>query len=149
MQFGHALERFLRELLLADPKLGPVELLKLDIGDGFYRCNVAIPDIAKSGLLFPVAEGEEELVAFPLVLPMGWVNSPPIFCAATETAADLAKASIKAGDIAAEHPLDTLAAIMDAPLPNPKTVLDAWYTASTNALLISLSSNNIAQLSST
>eukprot|EP00979_Chaetoceros_neogracilis_P015392 scaffold5865_cov209-Chaetoceros_neogracile.AAC.1 len=121
MQFGHALDRYLRELLLADPKLGPVEQLKIDIGDGFYRCNVSIPDIPKLGLVFPVADDEEKLVAFPLVLPMGWVNSPPIFCAATETAADLANASIKAGDIAAAHPLDTLAATMDAPPLDPKT----------------------------
>ena len=150
MQFGHALDRYLRELLLADPKLGPVEQLKIDIGDGFYRCNVSIPDIPKLGLVFPVADDEEKLVAFPLVLPMGWVNSPPIFCAATETAADLANASIKAGDIAAEHPLDTLAATMDAPPLDPKTVRDACpNTASMDAPPISLPKSNIAQFLST
>ena len=36
MQFGHSLDRILRELILADPALGPVQLLKLDISDGFY-----------------------------------------------------------------------------------------------------------------
>ena len=36
MQFGHALDRILRELILTDPALGPVQLLKLDISDGFY-----------------------------------------------------------------------------------------------------------------
>ena len=35
------------------------------------------------------------MVAFPLVLPMGWVNSPPYFCAATETAADLMNARLR------------------------------------------------------
>ena len=30
-----------------------------------------------------------------LVLPMGWVNSPPFFCAASETAADLANSYIR------------------------------------------------------
>ena len=37
MQFGHALDRYLREILLADPELGPIYMLKLDIADGFYR----------------------------------------------------------------------------------------------------------------
>ena len=43
MQFGFALDRFLQELLLADPSLGPLYLLKLDIADGFYRINLAPP----------------------------------------------------------------------------------------------------------
>ena len=33
-------------------------------------------------------------MAFPLVLPMGWVDSPPYFCALTETICDLANAKI-------------------------------------------------------
>ena len=37
MQFGHALDRYLREILLSNPKNGPVYMLKLDIADGFYR----------------------------------------------------------------------------------------------------------------
>ena len=36
MQFGHALDRILREILLADPIHGPVHLIKIDISDGFY-----------------------------------------------------------------------------------------------------------------
>ena len=36
MQFGHALDRILREILLADPTHGPVYLIKIDISDGFY-----------------------------------------------------------------------------------------------------------------
>jgi hypothetical protein len=36
MQFGHALDRILREILLANPALGSVHLMKSDIADGFY-----------------------------------------------------------------------------------------------------------------
>lgn len=117
MQFGHALDRILREILLADPKLGPIYLSKLDISDGFYRINLAIDDIPKLGVVFPVKEGEEPLVAFPLVLPMGWANSPPIFSAATETSADLANEAIQRGDAPPSHPLDDLAATLDDPVP--------------------------------
>ena len=39
MQFGHTLDRLLREILLANPDLGPVYMMKVDIADGFYRIN--------------------------------------------------------------------------------------------------------------
>ena len=59
MQFGHALDRILREILLADLKLGPVYLSKLDISDVFYRVWLALDDIPKLGVVFPVKEGEK------------------------------------------------------------------------------------------
>ena len=34
MQFGHALDRILREILLVDPALGPIYLTKIHISDG-------------------------------------------------------------------------------------------------------------------
>ena len=90
MQFGHALDRILREILLANPKFGPVNLIKIDIADGFYRLDINPTDIPKLAVIFPTLPGQQRLVALPLVLPMGWKNSPPVFCTATETAADLA-----------------------------------------------------------
>ena len=90
MQFGHALDRILPEILLADQAFGPVRLLKVDLSDGFYRLDVNVDDIPKLGVVFPTAPHEEQLIAFPLVLPMGWTNSPPIFSTATETIADVA-----------------------------------------------------------
>ena len=90
MQFGHALDRILREILLANPEFGPVSLIKIDIADGFYCLDVNASDVPKLAVIFPTLPGQPRLVALPLVLPMGWKNSPPIFCTATETAADLA-----------------------------------------------------------
>ena len=114
MQFGHALERILREILLADPNLGPVYLMKLDIADGFYRINLSIDDIPKLGVVFPSQQQEEPLVALPLVLPMGWKNSPPVFCAATETSADLANIQLqKQNPKFLPHSLDHHAARLD------------------------------------
>jgi hypothetical protein len=81
MQFGHALDRLLREILLADSTHGPVYLIKIDISDRFYRIALNIDDIPKLGVVFPTLPGEEPLVAFPLVLPMGWsmVQQPTHF----------------------------------------------------------------------
>jgi hypothetical protein len=44
--------------------------------------------------LLPKDASEPQLVAIPLALPMGWVESPPYFCAVTETIADLANSRL-------------------------------------------------------
>ena len=115
MQFGHALDRILREIILADPALGPVYLMKIDIADGFYRINLNINDIPKLGVVFPTLPGEEPLVALPLVLPMGWKNSPPAFSTATETSADLANQRLALHQSGPPHHLDDLAHSIKSP----------------------------------
>jgi hypothetical protein len=119
MQFGHALDRILREILLANPRLGPVALMKLDICDGFYRIALNVDDIPKLGVAFPSPPGHEPLVAFPLVLPMGWKNSPPIFSTATETIADLTNIRIRSNIIPQHHHLDNAAEAIVSPDPAP------------------------------
>lgn len=123
MQFGHALDRILREILLADPTLGPVHLIKLDISDGFYRIGLSIPDIPKLGVVFPTPPGAKPLIAFPLVLPMGWTNSPPVFSTATETIADLANQWLRTLRAPLPHHLDDLAQQVSHVPPAPPTNL--------------------------
>ena len=94
-------------------------MLKLDISDGFYRIDIALDDIPHLGVVFPVKPGAEPLVAFPLVLHMGWKNSPPIFSSATETAANIANCDIQSPAPVPNHPLGTLASTMDDPMVPP------------------------------
>jgi hypothetical protein len=47
-------------------------------------------DVPKLGIMFPSAEGEQTLIRFPLVLPMGVIQSPPLFTVTAETLSDLA-----------------------------------------------------------
>mmetsp|Transcript_6727 Transcript_6727/g.10939 ORF Transcript_6727/g.10939 Transcript_6727/m.10939 type:complete len:171 (+) Transcript_6727:1933-2445(+) len=76
IQFGNCLDRVLREILLADPKYGPVLLNKTDLSDGFYRMCLNPDDIPKLGVIYPSRPGQKEAyVALPLVLPMGWAES--------------------------------------------------------------------------
>jgi hypothetical protein len=90
MQFGQALDRVLYKIHHANRHFGPVHMIKVDIADGFYRIRVSASHMPTLGVAFPSGPGEPPLVAIPLVLPMGWVSSPPFFCMATETAADIA-----------------------------------------------------------
>jgi hypothetical protein len=115
MQFGRALHRILSAILHADPRFGKVYLSKVDIADGFYRIWLLPRDIPKLGVLFPTLPGEPALIAFPLTLPMGWVASPPYFCAATETVADLANAAYADH---APYPFHRLEAVAESPIPS-------------------------------
>ena len=90
MQFGRALERILYRIRHADPAYGPVYLSKYDISDGFYRIPLDLVYALSLAVVLPTEPGEPSLVAIPLSLPMGWVESPPYFCAASETVADVA-----------------------------------------------------------
>ena len=51
-------------------------------------------DTLKLSVLMPRYGGEPQLVAVPLSTTMGWASSPPTFCMASETTADLANASL-------------------------------------------------------
>jgi hypothetical protein len=138
MQFGRALLRVLQKIARSDPLLGPVYLSKIDIADGFYRIAIRPDDVPKLAILFPNREGEEPLIGFPLVLPMGWKQSPPLFTAATETVADLANGKLRAKASSPAHCLDDVSestirgevpapaniagpASLPAPMPAPPT----------------------------
>jgi hypothetical protein len=108
MQFGRALHRILRSILEANPIFDHVYLCKVDIADGFYCVWLLPSDILKLGVAFPKADGEEQLIGSPLALPMGWVNSPHYFCAATETVADIANKKLQRQTNYHTHRLDAV-----------------------------------------
>ena len=85
MQFGTAPLRICEALMKANPEYGPVFMYKNDMSDGFYRIRLSTSAALKLGVILPRFEGLPQLVALPLVLPMGWTESPPWFCAFTET----------------------------------------------------------------
>ena len=109
MQFGRALERLLRKVLLASPRHGKVYLMKIDLADGFYRVPLSAAGLSQLGVVFPHLPHEQPLVALPIGLPMGWSNSPPGFCTATETVADVTSCQLLQGRLAPDHPLESLA----------------------------------------
>ena len=51
-------------------------------------------DDPKLGLVFPSELEDEEIVAIPLTLPIGWKKSLPIFSMVTETVVDLSNAAL-------------------------------------------------------
>ena len=80
---ARSLERIIREVVIADPALGTVRILKSDVSDGFYHTGLLHTYNTKLGIVFPSEGEDKELAAVLLTIPMGWEKSPPIFCTAT------------------------------------------------------------------
>ena len=115
MQYGCALDRLLRKIVFVDPALGPVYMLKVDLSDGFYCIGIHTEDAPKLGLIFPSGANEMPMVAIPLTLPMGWKNSLPLFCTATEMVADLANESLRSHQPRRPHKLDNQVEVLAPP----------------------------------
>ena len=67
------------------------------------------------GVALPPGPDGKQLVAFSLTLPMGWCESPPYFCAVTETVADLANKTLEEGELIVES--YRLNDVADSPAP--------------------------------
>ena len=113
MQFGGALSQILWLLHHADPSRGPVYMAKYDLSNRFYQMFLDPADSLKLSVLMPCYEGEPQLVAVPLSTVMGWVLSPPTFCTASKTMADLANASLYKHTMQSHH-LEDAASLHDS-----------------------------------
>ena len=117
MQFDRTLKQTLQKIRHMDPHHRPVHLSKVHLADGFCQFGLALSGISELGITFPTCRDKEQLIAFPLVLLMGWVESPPAFCAGTETIADLANAQNDRSLL--KHPLEDAALTPPLAPPSP------------------------------
>ncbi len=135
MQFGRALQRVLGAILDAPPEHGPCYLIKIDLSDGFYRVPVRSEDVPTLGVVLPSEQPTENpWIAFPLVLPMGWRESPPHFTSLTETITDLANQWIDVWDPPL-HPLEAAASSPpDVSMPTPCIIVPPPKVTTTTRL---------------
>ena len=74
-------------------KPSPWKFAKLDIKDGFWRMLVSETDAWNFCYVLPAEKPLDSIddieIVVPTCLQMGWCESPPFFCAATETARDI------------------------------------------------------------
>ena len=89
-QLGHALSRIIHAFAEADDD-DKIFMAKWDIKDGFWRMDCAEGEEYNFAYVLPQEEGKPITLVVPTSLQMGWVESPPYFCAATETARDIAE----------------------------------------------------------
>ena len=90
-RFWGALQSILKQVLNSNPRLGLVYLSKVDLADAYMRLCVRMEDKLSLAFLIPKnTPSYTQQVGFHLSLPMGYIDSAPYFCMATETVADLA-----------------------------------------------------------
>jgi len=91
-QLGQVLPRLVHAIATSPEDHGPWVFLKLDIKDGFWRLMVPEKDEYNFCYVLPRQTNKEPIqLVVPSSLQMGWTYSPPYFCAATETARDVAE----------------------------------------------------------
>ena len=66
-------------------------MAKWDIKDGFWRLDCEDGQEWNFCYVLPQDEGEPIRLVVPTSLQMGWIESPPYFCAASETSRDVAE----------------------------------------------------------
>ncbi len=90
MQFGAALQCLLQRLVYCNATHGPPLLSKIDLANGYYHIPLApFTALSLAVVILCDAPSTDPLVAIALTLPMGWAQSPPYFCAFTETVVDI------------------------------------------------------------
>jgi hypothetical protein len=93
-QLGHSLGRIIHAFASTsdDEK---VFMAKWDIKDGFWRLDCAQGEEWNFAYVLPQHGGKSTTLVVPNSLQMGWIESPPYFCAASETGRDVAEQYIE------------------------------------------------------
>ena len=89
-QLGHSLQRIIHAFAHA-PDDAKIFMAKWDIKDGFWRLNCQAGEEWNFAYVLPQEHDKPTTLVIPTSLQMGWIESPPYFCAASETARDIAE----------------------------------------------------------
>jgi hypothetical protein len=82
---------------------------KVDLKDGYWRMAVNADDAWNFAYVLPGAGPKDPIqLVIPDALQMGWSESPPFFCAATETPRDIINDKICNNIILPEQPMENI-----------------------------------------
>ena len=89
-QIGHVLPRIIHAFVTVEDD-AKIFMAKWDIKDGFWRLDCEAGEEWNFSYVLPSTFGTEDVaLVVPTSLQMGWIESPPYFCVASETARDVA-----------------------------------------------------------
>jgi hypothetical protein len=107
---GNALQRLIQTMAQNHDKSVPFKFAKCDIKDGFWRMVVSKNDSWNFCYTIPPPSKQTHLDDIEIVVPsslqMGWCESPPFFCAATETGRDIIQELFQVLDQIPPHPME-------------------------------------------
>jgi hypothetical protein len=97
-EIGHVLPKLLQ--FMADtPAQEAIGFSKIDLSDRFWQMLVTDEQKWKFCYVMPDPPGSRVHIVVPSALQMGWAESPPYFCAATQAGREIVEYLI-------DHPLD-------------------------------------------
>ena len=126
-QLGLTIKRIVATMAKNYDKTTPFKFSKIDIKDGFWRMAVnnenawnfcyVLPPITKTKII----NLDEIEIVVPNSLQMGWCESPPFFCAGTETARDVMETFLQENTPLPYHTFENLMLPNAAPDTTPST----------------------------
>ena len=126
-QLGHVLRRMLYNMATHYSLRQPFKFCKVDIKDGFWRMVVNTEDAWHFCYSIPPASQDEDIddriIVVPSSLQMGWAESPPFFCAATETARDIIDNLVHSSETLPPHPSEHKM-LVDTPIAPASMMLE-------------------------
>ena len=110
-QLGWVIKRIITTMAHNYNTNKPFFFSKCDIKDGFWRMNVSLDDAWNFCYVIPSQQNkasslDDTNIVVPHALQMGWAESPPFFCAATETARDVIQQYFNSCQMIPPHPLE-------------------------------------------
>ena len=129
VQLGLSLKRLISIMAKHYDKNLPFRFAKLDIKDGFWRLVVNEADAWHFAYVLPPKvksniDLDDTQLVIPTSLQMGWCESPPFFCASSETARDVIQTLLDNNTSLPPHPYEHY--MMGAtPSPLPSTASTA------------------------
>jgi hypothetical protein len=104
-ELGNVTPHIIWTMALSKDKTTPFMFTKVDLKDGYWRMAVNADDGWNFAYVLPGAGPNDPIqLVIPDALQMGWSESPPFFCAATETACDIINDKICNNIILPEQP---------------------------------------------
>jgi hypothetical protein len=119
-KLGNVIPRIIWTMALSKDTTTPFMFTKVDLKDGYWQMAVNANDAWNFAYVLPGTspDGLIQLI-IPDALQMGWSESPPFFCAATETARDIIDDKIRNNIILPEQPMENI--MMDIDWSTVKT----------------------------
>ena len=94
-QMGHALQQVIHAFAEDHTEGSEIFMAKYDVKDGFWRLDCETgEELNFCYVLPPKNAGDPVKLVVPTSLQMGWVESPPYFCAARDVAAQYAETKV-------------------------------------------------------
>jgi hypothetical protein len=123
---------------------------KLDISDKFWRLVVQEADSYNFAYVLPQQDGEPIQIVVLSAVQMGWVESPPLFCAVAELARDLTQHLVDNRVCLPAHPLEDKISIKNVPMRTwtamPTKLLQVYVDNFCNAAMQSRDGSHVLRI---